>query len=289
MKKLIILLALSFGAIFHLVAQNQIAIYVVGDTPDSYKKVVASALTQAVNSDGHFQAVERTGDFLSAIGSEVSYQNSGAVSQNRIVELGRQFGAQYVFVVDLNNVLGELYASSRVINVSANVVEAASDESSKVSSMEQLRTLSQKISSSTLAKLPYNVALKNQRQQERELANLKGFVSRYKMTTAQTAYSLYKVWDRNNYIANRQTVLELIEARKKLNLPIQYPVVYSIRMNSQKTYSPGKGKMNYTEYRLEIKSINSAGNTINEIKSVFIKQNGASEGQSFGGCVFEAN
>ncbi|MBD5227928.1 MAG: hypothetical protein HDS67_07850 [Bacteroidales bacterium] len=160
MKRFILIL-FAICVAFNTIAKNQIAIYVIGDASEAYKKVVASALTQAVNRDGHFQAVERTNDFLGALGSEVSYQSSGAVSQSRIIELGRQFGAQYVFVVDLNNVLGELYASSRILNVENNIIEAASDTNSVVSSMEQLKNLAKEISTATLAEMPYNVEIKN--------------------------------------------------------------------------------------------------------------------------------
>lgn len=284
MKKQILLLMLVFCAAFQVIAQNQIAIYVVGDASDSYKKVVASALTQAVNSDGHFQAVERTGDFLSALGSEVSYQNSGAVSQNKITELGRQFGAQYVFVVDLNNVLGELYASSRIINVQRNIVEAARDESSQISNMDQLRSLAKKISSSTLAAMPYNVEIRRQQKQVQDLANLRTFASKYRLVWGVSVETLYNLWMNRSY-QSKETTIKIIEARKKLNLHIEYPVIYSIECCEQSKTNNGKG-MKGTYYKLEYKGINANGVAISRVAYVTKWQNGATTGSKFTGSGF---
>ncbi|MDE6450153.1 MAG: hypothetical protein K2L41_08765 [Muribaculaceae bacterium] len=284
MKKFFIIIAIAICAVCQLIAQNQIAIYVVGDASNSYKKVVASALTQAVNSDGHFQAVERTEDFLGALGNEVSYQNSGAVSQARITELGRQFGAQYVFVVDLNNVLGELYASSRIINVERNIVESASDESSKVSNMDQLRNLANQISTTTLAKLPYNVEIRRQQQQAQDLANLRNFASRYRLKWGLSVETLYNLW-RNGSYQNKETSIKIIEARKKLNLQLEYPVIYSIELCEQHAINNGKG-MKGTCYKLEYKGIIANGNTISRVAYVNKWQNGATTGSNFTGSGF---
>lgn len=210
MRKRIILLTFAICAVIQTIAQNQIAIYVVGKTTDSYKKVVASALTQAVNNDGHFQAVERTADFLSALGAEISFQESGAVSQ--ITELGRQLGAQYVFIVDLDYVLGELYASSRIINVENNIVLASSGYGQPITDTNSLRNLATKIASSTLAELPKN-KVKNQR-----LNGYRNYLSKIKLFGPFTsAYRLSKFKAPAGYrIANRSEISDIRKAKRAL-------------------------------------------------------------------------
>lgn len=183
MKKLTIFLVLV-AIVQILKAQDNIAVYVVGDgsAPSSYDKIICTAITQAINEDGNFKAVERLEDFKGALTSESAYQQSGAVSQSKLVEFGQQFGANYIFAVDLTYVLGELYASSRIINAKDNVVEAAYGESANIQTIQDLKNLARTIATQTMAKLPYNV--EKQRKVEAELSRkrqLQQISNRYKV------------------------------------------------------------------------------------------------------------
>ncbi len=262
MKKYSILFALFFCAILQSLAQNQIAIYVVGDASESYKKVVASALTQCVNSDGNFQAVERTSDFIGALGNEVTYQNSGAVSQSRITELGKQFGAQYVLVVDLNNVLGELYASSRIINVERNVILASSDASSKVSNMEQLRALSKQISTSTLNKLPANIAKKKQQENDQKLRSQISKFDQYPVSDTGSLHLSY----RNNYTTHLPDVEEYIRNCEELGVKVNYPIYYDVEYLGSSDYDK---KKNLVLERYKTKYIIKTGQSSSQSSASF--------------------
>lgn len=259
-------------------AQNNIAIYVIGDdeTPKSYNKVVGTALTQAVNADGHFVAVERSNEFLSAIGSEVSYQHSGAVNQAKIVELGKQYGANYVFVVDLSSVLGELYASSRIINVERNIVEAVSDESTTISNLDNLKILSRKIATNTLAKLPYNVAKKATEDNAK-------FLSRYTEHTIWGGAELYKAYHNYNNMS-KDTAIKIINARKALGKSIRYPVIYAIEFyDSQKTKT-------HQYIRVKYKAINSSGTSFEQTYPITIDlKYGDASGANINGSMFTSN
>lgn len=269
MKKYFLLLILFICAALQMMAESQIAIYVVGDASDSYKKVVASALTQAVNNDGHFQAVERTGDFLSALGNEVSYQNSGAVSQSKIIELGRQFGAQYVFVVDLNNVLGELYASSRIINAEKNIVEAASDESSRVSNLAQLRMLAKQISTTTLAKLPYNVEKEQRAERNRYLQKQREIWNEYTVNQIVSIGDFYSYY-RDYSNLSKDTALKYIQACKDLGIKLVYPVYYaSILERKSEIWKFRKSGKRQTVY-IRVYFINEYGKAMTSIEKIVI-------------------
>lgn len=273
LKIIIIIAALLMCA--DIYAQNNIAIYVVSDndTPAAYKKVVGTNLTEAVNTDGHFVAVERTNEFLSAIGSEMAYQNSGAVSQSKIIELGRQYGANYVFVVDLSNVLGELYASSRIINVGQNIIESVSEESARISNLETLKTLSKRIATNTLAKLPYNVAKKRTKNAQTLLAG-------YTEHTIWGASELYRAYNSYNNIS-KDAALKIVEAKKELGQPIRYPVIYAIE------YYDRNSTKKHDYIRLKFYAIGEGGTSYYRLYTVtHSKDYGTSTGANIGGSMF---
>ncbi len=278
MKRNILFLILGLFAVLKSTAINQIAIYVIGDASDSYKKVVATSITQAVNNDGHFQAVERTSDFLVALGNEVSYQNLGAVNQSKIIELGRQFASQYVFVVDLNSLLGELYASSRIINVEKNVVEAASDESSNISNMEQLRNFGKRISSSTLDKLPYNV----EKKRRVTLNSYRQFVNQYGLGSLLSSSDFYNYYKKYPNIS-KHIALRYIQACKELGIRKKYPLYYAKEfLHKGKPYKIGSKVGIEKSHLIKIKAyrINQYGEASYEIWDGEICPNGLDMGGS---------
>lgn len=228
-------------------AQNNIAVYVVceDNIPQSYAKVVGTALTNAVNSDGYFVAVERTNEFLQASNSEVAYQNSGAVSQSQILELGKQFGANYVFTVDLSEVLGEMYASSRILNVASNTVEAVGDESAVISTLEQLRTFSKNIAQNTMAKLPHNV----------EKKKIEDLHSHYSVYIPDTFEQFYNYWRRGRWDSSYEDAEEYLKTCKALNLPSSYDVIYSIELDKDEYVSKYE-----THRTLLVKTVDKYGN-----------------------------
>src|SRR5574344_1080667 len=87
-------------------AQNKqkVAVYVTGDADNGTKKVVGAKLVSAITKDDNYMAVERTADFLAELSKEQGYQQSGAVADNQIVTLGKQFGVRFVCVADITSV-----------------------------------------------------------------------------------------------------------------------------------------------------------------------------------------
>lgn len=128
-------------------SKKKVAVYVTGsDVEESYKKVIGAKMVSFITKSQQFSAVERTADFLSALNSEQDYQTSGEVSNSQIVKLGNQFGARYVAVLDLTNVLDELFVSSRMIDVQTGQIISSFDASSTAENMAQLTALANKVS-----------------------------------------------------------------------------------------------------------------------------------------------
>lgn len=125
--------------------KQKLAVYMIGDVDDAYKKVFGSKMVSEIAKSPDYIAIERTADFLSTIMSEQDYQVSGNVSDSQIAKIGQQFGVRYVAVVDANELLDEIFVSSRLIDVQSGVIVYSYDTSSPVQNMSQLVTLSQNV------------------------------------------------------------------------------------------------------------------------------------------------
>lgn len=156
MRKLVILLLISVAFIGLNGQENnfkqKLAVYVIGDIDEPYKKVIGSKMVSEIASSPDYMAIERTKDFLNAITSEQDYQVSGNVSDSQIAKIGQQFGVRYVAVVDANELLDEIFVSSRLIDVQSGVIVYSFDTSSPVQNMNQLASLSQAVAKGLIIK-----------------------------------------------------------------------------------------------------------------------------------------
>ena len=149
MRNTLIMLLMSIVAFASdaqsLPIKQKLAVYMIGDVDDSYKKVIGSKMVSEIAKSPDYMAIERTADFLSAITTEQDYQVSGNVSDSQIAKIGQQFGVRYVAVVDANELLDEIFVSSRLIDVQSGVIVYSYDTSSPVQDMNQLVILSQNV------------------------------------------------------------------------------------------------------------------------------------------------
>ena len=99
----------------------KVAVYVIGENA-GINKVLEGKLVNALSSSGKYRAIERTSAFLTELGREQNYQRTGAVDDNEISRLGRQFGVQYVCVAEVSDAFGEKYVSARLIDVETAAV-----------------------------------------------------------------------------------------------------------------------------------------------------------------------
>ena len=115
-----------------LQAQNQklkLAVYATGNVDALLKNIAQNnASTELVNG-GRYQMIERSAEFLKYVSEEQNYQRSGAVDEGQIAELGKQYGAQFVCVVDITyyDKNKYLYVATRMIDVVAATSQRAGD------------------------------------------------------------------------------------------------------------------------------------------------------------------
>ncbi len=136
MKKLLILL-LSAISLTAFAQQKKVAVYVTGDDP--INDIIGSRLVDGIAKSGKYIAIERTASFLSELSKEQSYQQTGAVDDNEISRLGKQFGVNYVCVASAFDVWGtEKYISTRMIDVETAEVVVSSCSNGSITSSSQL-------------------------------------------------------------------------------------------------------------------------------------------------------
>lgn len=136
MKKLFIIL-LSALSLTAFAQQKKVAVYVTGQQT-GINKVLGDQLVAAFAKSGKYIAIERTASFLAELGKEQNYQRTGAVDDNELSRLGKQFGVQLVCVADISDVFGEKYVSSRLIDVESAEVVNTSNATSKLDNMQEL-------------------------------------------------------------------------------------------------------------------------------------------------------
>ena len=138
MKKLLIIL-LSVLSLTVFAQQKKVAVYVTGNDP--INDIVASRLVDGIARSGKYIAIERTASFLSELSKEQNYQTTGAVDDNEISRLGKQFGVDYVCVASAFDVWGsEKYISTRMIDVETAEVVVSSSSNGSIASSSQLIT-----------------------------------------------------------------------------------------------------------------------------------------------------
>jgi hypothetical protein len=130
MKKILILMlaVLSAGMVFGQESKKQVAVYTVDVSGQNIMEFIGDYVTNAIVKQGKYKAVERTAQFLEALGKEHGFQHSGAVDDKQISKIGKNLGAHYVCVVKVavTGTRNDHFISSRLIDVETTELTASS-------------------------------------------------------------------------------------------------------------------------------------------------------------------
>ena len=163
--------------------QKKVAVYVTG-TDAGVNKVLGDQLVAAFVKSGKYIAIERTASFLAELSKEQNYQRTGAVDDNELSRLGKQFGVQLVCVADVSEVFGQKYVSARLIDVeSAEVINASNSANKSMNNMAELtdvaNSLAQELTSKTAQEKAAETMALIKEQEETEKMLLEGFANGY--------------------------------------------------------------------------------------------------------------
>jgi hypothetical protein len=95
----------------------RIAVYVTGNVGDDVKNALGTRMLASLVNSGRYKGIERSNSFLAEIDKEQEKQRSGAIDDNQISALGKQFGVKYVCISDITPVLGAFQISARIVDV----------------------------------------------------------------------------------------------------------------------------------------------------------------------------
>lgn len=134
-------------------AQNKkVAVYVNGENA-GINKVLGSKLVSAIARSEEYSAIERTSSFLAELSKEQKYQRTGAVDDNELSRLGKQFGVQYICVAAVSEAFNEQYLSARIINVESAQVERTASSSGSIHSLDALLSAADAVAGDLLSSL----------------------------------------------------------------------------------------------------------------------------------------
>jgi hypothetical protein len=127
MKKILVLVVacvgLGYGAFAQDSKKQKVAVYVTGAKEEGTNEFVGAYLVDAIVQSSDYIAVERTSDFLKELSKEQGYQQSGAVDDDQISRLGKQFGVQLVCIAKIANMGNKQFVSARLIDVETATVK----------------------------------------------------------------------------------------------------------------------------------------------------------------------
>ncbi|MCL2689835.1 MAG: penicillin-binding protein activator LpoB, partial [Chitinispirillia bacterium] len=123
----------------------RIAVYVTGQVPDNEKKVLGTRMLTALVKSGRYSGIERSESFLAEIQKEHIKQRSGAIDDDQISKLGRQFGVRYVCIADITPAYNAYQVSARIINVETAEVTFIGEAFSGLKTTKDLTEASDKV------------------------------------------------------------------------------------------------------------------------------------------------
>jgi len=129
--------------------KQSVAVYMAGEEPPGamgVHKVLGGELARTISQSAKYSAVDRTEAILRQLSNEYAFQRSGAVSDEQIRDIGKQFGVQYLCITDISAVKGNsFYLDVRLLDVvSAEIVRTVTTGSQLRNANEMIQ-VAQKI------------------------------------------------------------------------------------------------------------------------------------------------
>lgn len=133
-------------------AKKQVAVYVTDndDVEEIYKKIVQSKMISALTNSSRYRVLERNAEFLKKIQSDRDYAMSGNVKDSQIAAIGKEFGAQFVMVIDLSESFSEIFVSVRMVNVALGEITSTAEELISDATSQRMMKAAEKIAQSII-------------------------------------------------------------------------------------------------------------------------------------------
>ena len=127
---------------------KKVAVYVTRTGNKDIDIILGDQLVAGFAQSGRYLAIERTQGFLDQISKEKGYQEDGAVDDEELMRVGKQFGVQYVCVAKTSQMWGDYYIATRLIDVEhGEVVNSYKKNAIQLGSSQQVVSVAKEIAS----------------------------------------------------------------------------------------------------------------------------------------------
>ena len=127
---------------------KKVAVYVTRTGNKDIDIILGDQLVAGFAQSGRYLAIERTQGFLDQISKEKGYQDDGAVDDEELMRVGKQFGVQYVCVAKTSQMWGDYYIATRLIDVEhGEVVNSYKKNAIQLGSSQQVVSVAKEIAS----------------------------------------------------------------------------------------------------------------------------------------------
>ena len=122
--------------------KQSVAVYMAGEEPEGIRgayKILGGELARAISVSDRYAAVNRTEAILEILGQEHVYQRSGAVTDEQIMNLGEQVGAQYLCIAEISEVKGgTYYLDVRLVDVVTSKTASSATAGSNLADINEM-------------------------------------------------------------------------------------------------------------------------------------------------------
>jgi len=128
--------------------KQKVAVYMAGEEPPGLQdvhKVMGGELARVISQSEKYSAVDRTEAILQQLAAEHKYQRSGAVDDNQIKALGKQFGVQFLCVSEISRPGDKYYLNVRLVDVETAVIQRSATANSHLGNTDEMMEVAQKI------------------------------------------------------------------------------------------------------------------------------------------------
>ena len=123
----------------------KIAVYVTGNVGADEKEALGTRMLASLINSGRYMGIERSNSFLAEIEKEHIKQRSGAIDDNQISALGKQFGVKFVCIAAITPAFGDFQVSARIVDVETAQVIFIGESASPLKSMADLAQVSDQV------------------------------------------------------------------------------------------------------------------------------------------------
>jgi hypothetical protein len=105
---------------------------------DYENKVLEKKMIASLHKIGRYRVVDRSEDASNKLAAEHIKQRNGSVDEEQIKRLGKQYGVDFICIVDITSAFGGFLVSASIVDVETAAVHFAGETSSKHMALDDL-------------------------------------------------------------------------------------------------------------------------------------------------------